>query len=213
MVCQGHQHSLPHADPQAEISAVQAVGPQTSREEMRDSYYQVYKLKRLPGSSPCRPEQMEELTANVVPSLKDHLRWKEGQPPGDSEKPGLADVQPSRSKTPRRRRRGTSAERDLTKAREAHWRAPATMVTVEETIERLSQSITRGQLDACTHSLSHDCQRRRSQGGSRRHCKVWLEKSPALSSEYSSPQWGPTSGGTKRPDCLSWISTWSHCQS
>ena len=44
MICQGCQHGLPHLDPQADISAVQAVGPQTSRKEIRDLYCQVYKL-------------------------------------------------------------------------------------------------------------------------------------------------------------------------
>ena len=44
MIHQGCQHGLLHLDPQADISAVQAVGPQTSREEIRDLYYQVYKL-------------------------------------------------------------------------------------------------------------------------------------------------------------------------
>ena len=44
MICQGHQHHLLHLDPQVDISAVQAVGPRTSREEIRDLYYQVYKL-------------------------------------------------------------------------------------------------------------------------------------------------------------------------
>ena len=107
---------------------------------------------------------MEELTADIVSSLKDHLRQKEGQPPGDLEEHGLADAQPSRSKTPQRRRRGTSAERDLTEVREAHWRALATAAALEEKIERLSQSITRGWPDACTHSRSHDHCRRRSWG-------------------------------------------------
>ena len=50
MICQGHWHGLPKLDPQADISAVWLVGPQTSKEEFRDLYYQVYKLRRLPGS-------------------------------------------------------------------------------------------------------------------------------------------------------------------
>ena len=171
----------------------------------------MYKLKRLPGSPPCGPKQMEELTAEVVSSLKDYLRQKEGQPSGDLEEPGLVDIQPSRSKTPRGRRRGTSTERDLPEAREAHQRALATAAALEEKIERLSQSITRAWPDTCTHSWSCDCQRRRSQGQSRRCCRVWLEESTALPSEYSPPQWGL--GRMNRLDCLSWISIWSCCQS
>ena len=81
MICQGHHHGLPCLDLQADISAVQAEGPQTSREEIRDLYYQVYKLWRLPGSPLCGPEQMEELVGDMVSSLKNCLRWKGGQPP------------------------------------------------------------------------------------------------------------------------------------
>ena len=114
------------------MSAVQVVGPWTSREEIRDLYYQVYKLKRLPGSPVCGLEWMEELIADVVSSLKNYLRQKEGQPPGESEEPSPADVWPSRSQSPRRKRRGTSAERDLTKVREAHHRAVVTVATLEE---------------------------------------------------------------------------------
>ena len=126
----------------------------------------------------------------MVSSLKNCLRQKEGQPPGELEEPSLADVWPSRSKTPRRRR-GTSTKRDLAKAREAHQRALATVATLEEKIERQSWSITRGWLDTHAHSQSHDCQRRRSWGQSRRCCRALLEESPALPPEYSPPQWGP----------------------
>ena len=104
MVCQGHQHGLPHLDPQVDVCAIQVVGPQASREEIRDLYHQVYKLRRLPGSPPCGPEQVGELVEDVVSSLKNHLRQKEGQPPEGLEEPGPSDVQPSWTKTPRRRR-------------------------------------------------------------------------------------------------------------
>ena len=194
MVCQGCQHGLPCLDLQVDISAVWVVGPQTTREEIGNLYYEVYKLKRLPGSAPCGLKWVEELTADIVSSLKDHLRWREGQPPRDSEEPGPADTQPSRSNTPQRRRRGTSTVRDLTKAREAHWRILATMAALEEKIERLSWSVTRGWLDARAHSQSCDHWRRRSQGWNRRHCRVRLEESPALSSEPNPPQWGPGHG-------------------
>ena len=68
----------------------------------------------------------------------------------------MADVQPPRSKTPRRGRRDTSAKRDLAKVREAHQRALAAAATLEEKIERLSWSITRGWPDVCAHSWSQD---------------------------------------------------------
>ena len=179
--------------PQVDGSAVQLVGPQTSKEEFRDLYYQVYKLRRLPGSPPWGLEWMEKLAAKIVSSLKECLGQKEGKPLWGLEEPGLADVQPPRSKTPRRGRRDTSTERDLTKVREAHWRALATMATLEEKIESLSWSINWGQPDVHAHSRSHDCQRRRSQGQNRRCCRVWVEESPGPFFEYSPPQWGPGS--------------------
>ena len=102
-------------DPKADISAVKLVGPQTSREEFRALYYKVYKLQRLPGSPLGEPEQIEELTAEAVSSLEDCLGWKGVEPPWMMEEPGPADIWPPRSKTPRRGRRDTYAERGLTK--------------------------------------------------------------------------------------------------
>ena len=52
MICWGCKHGLPKLNPKADISAVQLVGPQTSKEESRALYYEVYKLRRLPGSPP-----------------------------------------------------------------------------------------------------------------------------------------------------------------
>ena len=162
-------------------------------QEIGNLYCEVYKLRRLPGSRPYGPKPMEELTANVVSSLKDCQRQKEGQPPGDLEEHGLADAPSPRSNTPKRWRRGTSTERDLTEMSEAHQRALATAATLEEKIERLSWSVTRGWLDACIHFWSHDHCRRRSQGQNRRHHRVRPEEGPALLSEYCPPQWGPGS--------------------
>ena len=102
MVHQGHWHGLPCLDPQVDTPAIWAVEPWTTREEIGNLYYELYKLKRLPGSTPCGLRQMEEeLTTDMVSSLEDCLRWREVQPPGDLEEPGLADAQPSRSNTPR----------------------------------------------------------------------------------------------------------------
>ena len=137
---------------------------------------------------------MEELTAKLVSSLKDCLRWKEGKPLWGLEEPGLADVHPPRSKTPRKGRRGTSTERDLAKVREAHWRAPLTVAALEDKIEGLRQSVTQSQPDVHANSRSYDHQRRRSQGQSRRCCRVSLEERPAPFFEYSPPWWGPESG-------------------
>ena len=203
MICWGHQHGLLHLDPQADISAVQAVGPSTSREEIRDLYYQVYKLWRLPGSPLCGQEWTEELISDVVSSLKDCLRQKGGQPSRGLGESKPADAQPPQSKT-QRRRRDTSAKRDLTEVREAHWRALAAAAALEERIERLSCSITRNWQDACAHSLSCDHWRRRSQGQSRMCHSALLEDSPIHSPAHSPPWWGPGTQKTRRLNHLSW---------
>ena len=67
MVHQGHQHGLPKLDPETDVSTIQLVGPQTSREEIKSLYYEVYKLQRLPGS----PLGELELVAEVVSLLED----------------------------------------------------------------------------------------------------------------------------------------------
>ena len=98
-------------------------------------YYEVYKLRRLPGSPPCGLGWMKGLALEIMSSHKDCLEQKEGNSLQRVEEPGTADVQSPKRKTPRRERRDTSAERDLTKAREAHQKALATMAALEEEIE------------------------------------------------------------------------------
>ena len=84
-------------------------------------------------------------------------------------------------------------ERGLIEAREAHQRALATMAILEEEIDWLSQSITRGQSEACAHSRSWDHCRWRSRGWKRRCCQVQLEESHAPYFEYHPPWRGPES--------------------
>ena len=69
-------------DLQADISAVPSVGPQTSTEEIRDLYYQAYKLRRLPRSLSCGLERADALARDNVSSLKNCLRQTEDEPPG-----------------------------------------------------------------------------------------------------------------------------------
>ena len=53
----GCRHGLPRLDPEADASAIQLVGYQTTLEEIGELFHQVYSLRRLPGSLPYRPEQ------------------------------------------------------------------------------------------------------------------------------------------------------------
>ena len=76
-VCWGCQQELPKLDPKAEVSAIQLVGPQTSKKEIQSLYLEVYKKQRLPGSSPREPELLEE----VVSSFKYCQGWKQKKAP------------------------------------------------------------------------------------------------------------------------------------
>ena len=106
MICRGHHHGLPKMGPKVDISAIQLVGPQTSREEFKSLYYEVYKLWRLLGSPPREPE----LVAEVLSSLEDCQGWEGGKMPWMTREPNPTYVWPLRSRTPRRGKRDASAE-------------------------------------------------------------------------------------------------------
>ena len=52
------------------MPTVELVGPETSREELLEIYLEVYKLHRLPGSSPGEPAILEEVLAAVPDQLQ-----------------------------------------------------------------------------------------------------------------------------------------------
>ena len=167
-----------------DVSTIQLVGPQTSREEIESLYYEVYKLQRLLGSPPREPELMTE----VVSSLEDHQGWEGGEMPQMTGEPNPTDVWPLTSRTPRRGRRDVSMERSLTEMREAHQKALATAATLEEEIEWLSCPLTRSWSEVQAHSQSRNCHRCRSRGQKRRHCQVQLEDCCAPYFKYH-PSW------------------------
>ena len=78
MICQGCRHVLQKLDPKVDITAIQLVGPQTSEEDFRALYYEVYKLRRLPGLPPWGLGWMKELATEIMSSLKDLLQlpWR-----------------------------------------------------------------------------------------------------------------------------------------
>ena len=149
-----------------DISAVQMVGYQSTREEIWDLYHQVYKLRRLPGTLLCGPEQVCKLMRDVMSSLKNCLWQREGEQPRGHEEPEPTDNCLSQDRASQRMRWDTSAKRELAEAREAHWLVQAAAAALEEKIERLSQSTTRSRADSHVPSQI---------------------PSPA----HSHPQWGP----------------------
>ena len=176
---------LPKLDSGADISAIQLVGHQMSSKEIGDLYCQVYALTRLPRPPPCRPERTQEITEDIVSSLKDHLRWRKGELPGRGGELESASMCPSSL----RGRWDTLEEWELTEAREAHWWALVTVTTLEEHIEGLSWSTTRMQPDVHHHLPSWDQWRRRSLGQSHRHCRA----PPKEGQSHWSPPLSPTS--------------------
>ena len=96
---------------------------------------------------------------DIMSSLKNHLRQKEDELPRAAQAAQLMQ-----NRTPQGERGGTSVETQLADAREAHWRALATTITLEEKIEGLSQSLTRDCPDAHAPSQSQKQWRRRFGG-------------------------------------------------
>ena len=141
-----------------------------SSKEIWDLYHQVYALKRLPRPPPCGPERAQEIMKDIMSSLKDCLRWRKGEQMGGDGEPESATTLLSChcNWASQRGRWDTSEEWELTEAREAHQWALAAAATLEECIERLSQSTTRMWLDTCHHFKSQDQPRRRSWGWSYR---------------------------------------------
>ena len=180
MVHQGHQHELPKLDPEADLSAIRLVGPQTTKEEIQSLYYEVYKLWRLSGCPPWEPDLVEE----VVSSFEDCQGQKWREAPQMTAKPKSTDVWPPRNRTPRRGRRGASVEGSLAKVREIHQKALTMAAALEEEIEWLSCPYVRSWSEVWAHSRSRDCHRCRSRGQKRRCCQVQPEDCHAPYFEY-----------------------------
>ena len=184
MVCQGHRHGLLKLDPKADVSAIQLVGPQTSRREIGSLYYEVYKLQRLPGSPPREPE----LVAEVVSSLEDCQGQERSKMPQMMRKSNPTGVWPPKSRTPRRGRKDAAVERSLAKVREAHQKALAMAAALKEEIELLSYPLIKSQSEAQAPSRSRDCCRCRSRGQKSRCCQVQL---PTSSTTLPRGVWNP----------------------
>ena len=186
MVYRGHCQGLPKLVPEVDISAIQLVGPQTSRKEIKSLYYKVYKLWSLPGSPPREPELVEK----VMASLED-CQWQERDKMTQMVgKCNPTEVWPPGSRTPRR---DVTVGRSLTEVREAHWKALTMAAALEEEIEWLSCPLIRSQSKAQAHSQSRDYCRCRSWGQKRRYCQGWPEYCLAPYFEYHPSQRGSES--------------------
>ena len=93
---QGIWQQMPQLNPEADMSAVQLVQPETSWEELLDIYLEVYKLCRLPGSPPGEPAILKEVSA----ALPCHS-MEEVDTPDAPKQLNSDDLHPPQSRLPR----------------------------------------------------------------------------------------------------------------
>ena len=74
MCCQGCQSHIPEPNPEADESAMELVGYQTSRREMLNVYHSVYLLWRCPGSPSCRASRRRRAIQDILSSLQTQLQ-------------------------------------------------------------------------------------------------------------------------------------------
>ena len=125
-----------------DLSAVQLVGLETTKEEILSLYREVYKQQRLPGSPPGGPELMRE----VLSIFKGCQGWRESRASSAITRPPTEDPQPSKGGVLGEKE--TSVEQSLANMREAHQKALATAAALEGEIERLSCPLSQRQLEA-----------------------------------------------------------------
>ena len=76
MYCRGCQSSIPEPNSEADQSAMELVGYRTSRREIRDVHYNVYLLRRSPGSLSCRELRRRRAIQDKLSYLQTRLqRW------------------------------------------------------------------------------------------------------------------------------------------
>ena len=81
---------MPQLNPKVGVPAVELVGPETSREELLEIYFEVYKLHRLPGSPLGEPAIAQEVLAVVLDCPK-----RRGEAPEAQAQPSPGDFHPS----------------------------------------------------------------------------------------------------------------------
>ena len=99
LIHQGCRGSMWRPDIEADQTAMELVGYQTSHKEIQDIYHSVYLLRRSPGLPPCGSQQRRELICNILSSLRSWLH-RQVYPTTAEEKQGAVGRHKSR---PRRK--------------------------------------------------------------------------------------------------------------
>ena len=78
---------MPQLNPEVGVPAIELVSPEMSREELIETYQEVFRLHRLPGSPPGEPAVTEEVLAaipNCLPGGEEAPRDRALPDPEDS---------------------------------------------------------------------------------------------------------------------------------
>ena len=182
----GHQIYIPEPDPEADQSAMELVGYQTSRKEIQNVYHSMYLLWRCPGSPSCGALRRRRAIQDILSSLQ---AWLERQTySAETEGPGSHG----------RERVGTKPAQSYEVALwAAHQKALETTEALHNDLERLdgecrersraqshSRSRPRGHLRS--HSRGHLGNRSRDHSQTWAHCQSpphansWGVHSPSL---------------------------------
>ena len=160
MFCQGHWGSVPEPDPGADQSAMELVGYQTSRREMRDIYHSMYLLRRSPGSPSCGEQQRRRTIQHILSSLtvrlqrQTHPATTRDLSPQEGEWVGLDQQGPYE-----------------VALQVAHQRVLETAKALQSDLERLGSEQKRSR--ARFHSKSRSRSRTHSRNWSRTHSRNW----------------------------------------
>ena len=133
VVCWGHWWHMPQLDPEVGIPTIQLVHPETGREEFLDLYLEVYKLHRLPGSSPGELTILQEVSSAILCCSREEEKTPDAQ-----RQPSPKDFHLPQSRQPHQERE-SSLDRSLARVHKAHWKALSTAATLEEAIQKLHQ--------------------------------------------------------------------------
>ena len=146
-----------------DVSAIQLVGPKTTKEEILSLYLKAYKQQRLPGLPPGELE----LTKEVVSSFEGCQGQKKERTPSVIARPQSFDVWPLKGRVTGKRE--TSIEKSLAPIREAHQKGLAATAALKGEIERLSHPLPQSQLEVRARSKSRDHKMQGATECKRRH--------------------------------------------
>ena len=150
----GHWGSIPRPDLEADQSAMDLVGYQTSHKEIWDIYHSVCLLRRSPGLPPCGSQQRREAIHDILSSLRSQLhQWV--YPTATKETWGPVNEHQSRP-----RRRGDLHKEALWEVRAACQRVLEATQVLKSDMERLSQGmrdVSWTQSRSCSRSHPQSC--------------------------------------------------------